>query len=306
MVQICIMFDITINNDTYPGPSTWNELTYDQLINLCHFAQPNVPANEFKTQFLLSILGLRTLIIEERYVGDEVLFYFKKGKKTIYILSNIDIACILYKFDFLFLKKEYPDGNIQYQFNSHLTKNLIPEIKINGITYYGPADSLTNILFHEYIVTETNLVNYYQTQDEKFLNNLIAALYREEDPQYNPTDIAFSGDRRKPFNDFQIEARANAISKLDPKIKQAILFFYDGCRNYLKICFPEVFEGSGSGDNENIFKLFMKLVTALTNNDITKNEQVRKSYLYEVMISLQEMKIQSNKIKEDIEKLKRK
>lgn len=306
MVQICTMFKISINSDNYSCPSSWNELTHDQLIDLCYLSQQNLLANEFKTKILLSVLGLKTMHIQERYINNEWCFYFRIGKKVVYILSSLDIACLLYKFDFLFVKNKDEEGNIQYQFNSHLTKNLIPSFKINGVEYFGPADSLTNLLFHEYIFAETNLVEHSKTQNEKYLDALIAVLWREQDENYNPNDITFTGDRRKPFNDFQVDARAKAISKLDKVTKQAILFFYDGCRNYLRVKFKEVFEGAGSGDSIDAFSGFMKLVTALTNNDITKNEQVRKSYLYEVMVSLQEMKIQANAMKEQMEKLKKK
>jgi hypothetical protein len=300
------MFKITINNDLYYCPSSWNELSRNQLLDICYLAQQNCTPNEFKTKLLLSVLGLKTLQVQERTLDGELCFFFRIGRKTIYILSAIDIACLIDRFDFLFVSKKDADGNIQFQFNSRLTKNLITSFKLNGQEFFGPADSLTNILFHEYIFAETYLVEYSKTQIDKYLDMLIAVLWREQDPKYNPEDISFNGDRRKPFNDFQVEARAKAISKLDKATKQAILFFYDGCRNYLRVKFKEVFEGAGSGENIDAFSGFMKLVTALTNNDITKNEHVRKSYMYEVMISLQEMKTQADAMQKQMEKLKKK
>lgn len=306
MLQFCTMFPLKINNDTYQCPSSWNELAGDQLLRIAELSPLHLPPAEFKISLLRSLFGLETMKVKEKVIKGEICFLFKHGRKNIYIISALDISFIIQKFDFLFQIKKDTGGNNTYTLRSRLTKNLIPEIKIGSEKFYGPSDGLTNLIFQEYIHTETLISKFNSTGDIAFLDKLIAVLYRPQSKDYNPDDANFSGDRREPFNDFIIDARASAVSKIDNTLKHAILMFYMGCTNHIQFLFKEVFTGNhGSADeSKNTFKNMMKLVTALTNNDVTKNEQVRKTYLYEVMIALQEMKIQSDKVKEDIEKIK--
>lgn len=306
MWQFCSMVKVQINSDHYLIPEKWDELTTDQLLKIAEYVNSQLPFNEFRIKLMMFFLGLHCMRIEERTIKGEVCFFFRQGKKNIYALSAIDLSCLLSRIDFIFKISKADDDSNQKVVHSHLCRQLIPAIKVSGTEYIGPASSLTNLLFHEYIFTETYFYKFSETKEIKYADLLIAVLYRENSGK-NENDADYNGDPRIQFNDFHLDARAEKIAKLDPAFKTAILFFYDGCRNYLRVKFKEVFESS-SGKNQKVdpFANFMKLVTTLTNNDITKNDQVRKSYLYEVMIALQEMVIQNNKQKEELEKLKKK
>ncbi len=306
MVQICIMFPLSINNDTYQCPSSWNELTSDQLLRIAELSPLKLSPTEFKISLLRSLLGLEAMKVKEKIIRGETCFLFRHGRKNIYIISAVDISFIIKKFDFLFQIRKDKDQKEICILRSRLTNNLIREIKVGSEKFYGPSDGLTNIIFQEYIHTETFISKFNSTGDIAFLDKFIAVLYRPQSKDYNPVYANFNGDRREPFNDFIIDTRAATVGKIDIALRHAILLFYMGCINHIQFLFKEVFTGNyGSADeSKNTFKNMLKLVTALTNNDVTKNEQVRKTYLYEVMISLQEMKIQSDKVKEEIEKIK--
>jgi hypothetical protein len=252
--------------------------------------------------------------VEEKIIDNETCFLFSNGKKQQYLISTIDISFLINKFDFLFKITKNTEGNQMYSLCSKLSKQLIPEVKAGGKTFYGPADGLSNILFHEYIHTETFYANYVKKQNVsssseayRELDKLIAVLYREQVKNYDPHALDYNGDRREPFNDWLIDSRSLLISKLSLTTKNAILLYYTGCVNLIQLRFPEVFTPDSkppAPDSKlnNTFINMMKLVTALTDNDVTKNEEVRKTNLYEIMISLQQMRIQSDMVKEQIKK----
>ena len=310
------MFTVKINNDTFQCPSIWNELSAVQLLRIAELSRLHLNHFEFKTLMLPYLLGLQAMTIEERILEGETCFFFKEGKKNIYILAAVDISYIIQKFDFLFKisKEKSTDTAVSeplevYALHSRLTKSIIPYITVAGTKFYGPADGLSNILFQEYIHTETFMSKYSDTGDITFLDKIIAVLYRPQVDNYDPENIFYQGDRRELFNDFIINKRAALISKVDINLKYAIYLFYTGCINHIQKLFKEVFTATSNQEpatRNNTFLSMMKLVTALTQNDVTKNEQVRKTYLYEVMITLQEMMIQRSKMKEEIDRIKNK
>ena len=315
------MFYVTINNNKFQCPSSWNELNRNQLLRIAGLSRLHLTPIEFKTVLLPSLLGLETIKVEEKIIAGETCFVFKHNKKTVYIISAIDIAFIIKKLDWLFVIKKDSDGNEQYILNSKLSKQIIPEISFTLpasfdklrmtvqekiVKLYGPESGLSNIILQEYIHTETFFNKYQQTGDIAYIDKLIAVLYRKQSKDYNPENNA--GDRREEFNDYLIEKHSKLIKHVDADIKYAIILFYIGCNYHIQHLFPEVFKASAkteSSKSNNTFMNMMKLVTALTGNDVTKNEQVRKTSLYEIFISLQEMRIQNDAINEQIEKYKK-
>ncbi|HNW55247.1 MAG TPA: hypothetical protein PKN21_13305, partial [Bacteroidales bacterium] len=61
---------------------------------------------------------------------------------------------------------------------------------------------------------------------------------------------------------------------------------------------PEVYEGEQSSEKVDAFTGFMRLVSSLADNDVTKAEAVRETYLYDTLFTLQGMAKQYKKMKE--------
>ena len=152
--------------------------------------------------------------------------------------------------------------------------------------YYGPADKLFNITLAEYIKAEVFYTNYLKNNDEEQLNKLIAVLYRKRKLFISKKSETYRGDLRRKFNDHLVSLHAKKLNKLPAEVKTAIAIYYEGCRAFLHKQFPGVFKSSGTGRQSGVDGM-LALVDALTGGDVTKTENVRSSYLYDVMVHLQ-------------------
>lgn len=286
------MQTLRIDNELFYMPSSWNELTGQQLLKIAELSSSGSTLQYFFTHLLLTITDLIPERQNEVEKSGEMLFWFKNGSKR-YLISASDFVFISQKLQFLFTKKT-EEGIDKYYLDSSLTKQLIPSIKIGNKEYFGPADALTNLIFEEYIHTETFLARFRQTKKEEYLHKLIAVLYRPGSGiQRNSPN--YKGDLREPFNDYLTDHYSRNMTRLPDAMKEAILIFYSGCKEFIVKKFKEAFYGKAS--SEDIFENFMGMVNNLADSDVTKNDQIRKAWLYDVMKTLQELSIQAEKLK---------
>lgn len=292
------MEKLTINGDLYHIPSRWNELTPAQFLRVAELSLTNINSAEFKLKLFLTITGLRVLPKPRILVENEPCFYLAHGKTREYLVSVDELAGICNLLGFMLREVEQKGGGSIMLLDSRLFRQLIPEIKVQGETWIGPVDAITNILFTEYIHAETAFNNYNKTGDHVHIDSLIAILYRPDAGLLVP-----GPDKRAPFNDAAIVQRSRMLGGVDPVLKNAILMWYEGCRSYIAEKFPEVFSySSPNAKKQDVFESFLYLVNALTNNDVTKTEQVRQSYLYEVMVALNAIALQNIEMEKSLKK----
>jgi hypothetical protein len=251
---------------------------------------------------LLSFLGIK--VPEKPFVKDpddkrtNLYVLHKKGYPNFY-LSPDQLTDITEALDYLFETMEVKGEEFRSMY-SYLTINLLPEFSYENVTYCGPANKLFNLKFDEYINAEENYLAFLHSKDEKDLNKLVATLYRHRDPDYDPFDINTTGDPRELFNDNLILSRAEAFVKLKLEKKYAIFLYYQGCRNFITMQFPTAHKPPKKKSN-NKYGL-LGLVDALTGGDVTKNENVRKAQLFDIMIRLEQAAIQLEEIEEKTKK----
>lgn len=105
------------------------------------------------------------------------------------------------------------------------TKQLLPSVR--GRWYqrplYGPADALSNVRFLEFVFADSYFVAYASSQEEKWLDLLLAVLYRPQRRRYRPQAANYAGDRRQDFNENLVDARAADLAALPQAQKLAIL-----------------------------------------------------------------------------------
>lgn len=211
------MHQALINNKLYKVPSTWNELTRRQLLRLMRGALTLKP--EFlTTYYLLVILGIRGSLFAA--------------------FTQVQKLSLAYLTDFL---SEQPT----------LTDNLLPSFRLPVLKtkcfkkLYGPAANFNNLVMGEFICTETLFLAWHKTKDHKFLDLLVAILYRPKRKGYNPNSPDFKGDVREDFNPNLFEGRADKwIKHVPAHFKMAVLYYYVGCRAALMEQYPEAFSGS--------------------------------------------------------------
>lgn len=291
--------EITIDNDVYTIPSSWNALSNEQILKLSHLSicGVNLGIKQFKTYLLVYLLKLK--ILPKTKIINDVLHFYVKRKRKYYILNAFQIASICEKLDFLFTEKE--DCII---INSKLTRNPVPYIKIKGTKYYGPSDLLGNVSYSEFIHTEKFYDSYLQTQQQIYLDYLIATLWRKKG---KPED---SGDVREDFNDFILDKLRPKFKNVDKNIKQAIFLFYCGVKHYLrhhyKYLHKNMVSDKDTDGRDNIIDAMLRISNTLANGDPSKVEKVRKSYLLDIMIALDEKAKEAHLMQENMKKLKRK
>jgi len=275
------MHQLTINNVTYKVPSSWNELTQEQVLSLVDMYNKKYNLAEISVKLLMIITGIKVVFVQKYQASGEV-FHFRHGKHN-YIIDVRDIIYAASKLDFLFRTEEIK-GQKVYSLDSKLNVNLLPEIRFGLFfkkTWHGPADTLTNILFAEFIHAETAFDKLGATLNEKYLDRLIGILYRPEGRMQIDSP---RGDIREPFNDFLIDKHTKIAARIPENIKIAILLYYTGSRYAITKIFPEIFSGKGS--KEDTFKSYMNLVEVLAGYDVTKKDSVRSAYLFDVLLTL--------------------
>ncbi len=301
------MHCLTINNIPYSVPGTWNELTRAQLLSLVDMYNKEYNITELSVKLLLVITGLKVVYVTsyqaKGFGMSSQVYQFRHGRHF-FIIDVNDIIFAASKLQFLFSIKEEKDQKY-YMLDPQLSKNLIPEISFGlpffKSTWYGPSDSLTNITFSEFIHAETAYDKLVKTNNDEYLNRIVAILYRPAG-KIKTCDVDYRGDTREPFNDFLIDRRSKRAIFIRDNIKTAILLFYAGCRRALTKIFPEVFSGSASGGDT--FKSYMSLVEILAGYDITKKEEIRNAYLYDVLLTLNQSIIRDREREKELKKMR--
>jgi hypothetical protein len=276
------MRTVKVDNEIWLLANHWNELTRQGLLLIA--SAMGKPIDWIQLSLKLLIMELNWAVVrkkERSKLEGEFLIDTGRGKKWI---GSSDLAFIATSLKFIL----DPKGKKIY---SKLYRNLIPEFQLGASTWIGPADALTNLIFEEYIHTETHYTRFAKTADPHHLHLLIATLYRPPGLKLNP------GDRRKAFDDFSLEEDAKHIANWPQEILMAILLFYQGCKERLAFDFPRVFtDGSGSKDNTDTFTRMQSLTDALSNGDVTKQKEIRKCYLYEVLMRMEESLKQQERV----------
>lgn len=228
-------------------PDQWNDLSSSQLVQVAEILHSGALLIDGKLQLLFALLEVKKSGYLKWVFSERV--------------TDVQVCELLQLTDFILKENK-------------LTKNIFPSIRIGLTRYHGPAEKLKNISFGEFIFADAMFIKYHDTKDEKYLDQLIAVLYRLIHPLYW---INYDGDKRIRFNKYTIEPRAKRIARIKPGIKQAILLYYDGCRKRIvkenKYVFPEGNGGKKAGQHE-MAKLLLEL-SGSKFGDLKQTEETR-------------------------------
>lgn len=190
---------------TFTGPENWNQVTAKQLL-----------------QWIIVLYGKAE---EESKLELSVPIFYGLTTKTYKALAKFQRLQIA------------PTLRGLFKANT-LNVWLIKSFRLYLRKYYGPADKLANLTAHEFFnICEPLYWQYKKTNDERHLNALCAVLYRRKRTGIIDDDI------REPITDAGIGLRAKRFKQLALGFKLAILFNYEGCRNFITGKYPEAFEG---------------------------------------------------------------
>ncbi|MBK6820251.1 MAG: hypothetical protein IPG85_11945 [Bacteroidetes bacterium] len=156
-----------------------------------------------------------------------------------------------------------------------LTKNPMPVIK----DYFGPADNFDDITCGEFEDAEASFFSLKELKEEKYLNNIIAILWRKK-----------VNGKKIPHTDYDIKPHMPVFEKINFKNKIILFLWYIGCREYIAKIFPEVFAGDGSESNTPPALAFTNCIHmgAGVKNGTRDNirKMLLKEFLYDIQIQL--------------------
>jgi len=250
------MVEVFYHNKKYRLPGSFNELSGKQLIQLAP---------------LLS--GSRDLVLNQL----QVLCVLLQKSMIRFYLMPIELK------DKLLMHIEWV-----YQENN-LTAQLIHVYKNRFAKYYGPKSEFDNIELGEYHCTEIYYSMLLAGKGQEALDALVSVIYRRGKKNYDfvkDTD----GDGRAEFNEHEIEYWAGKISHWPLAVKQAILLWYDGCRQHLIKLYPAVYKPSEvedtTGSEKGMFSMMRGLADGAKYGSFA---QVKKLNLHTAHLEMEKL-----------------
>ncbi len=244
-------------------PTTWDELTAEQLRFACSLFNLPLTTIQFKLSLLFKFLKVKvklwnTISGEDAYFMCETLNF---------ILDEVK-----------------------------LTKALVKSIRsprFPWIRYYGPSDGMVDCTFGEFTKAQVRYEQYGKTSDPAVLDEMVAILFRRKKLfWFIQRHFLESPDPRARFMDRTLAGRAKGISPVDPAIKKAVMLFFSGVQSTLPAKFPHVYkEKPGKkGDNSGWSNLIISLADGKTDDQSL--DRVMNSNLYNVFLGLEQKSIE--------------
>jgi hypothetical protein len=265
---------ITIDQESFQVPDSWNSLSGEQYSALCQLIHKYGDPHRIKVMFLFYLLHLK---VNPHRPSDHGCYCHFKDR--LIFLDSETIAEMTTSLDFLFSES----GN-QQVLNPTCWINHFRDISLKGKKYYGPADKLVNLRFNEFIHADSLYHQFISTSDEKYLDKFLGSLWREKDPQITEDSPSFRGDLRIPFNPYILESQSGVMSLLNGRVKLGCFLFYAGSRNYISGMFPNLFSLGTSGYSP---QSYMTLCYDLCNNDVSRINRILDSFVYDVFMFLE-------------------
>jgi len=248
------MNQVQIDNINRSLPSTWNELTREQLLYVSGLFASKLPLIEFRVKALFEFLSLKRKLLKRVAPED-----------TYALCESLD-----------FLNKEVS-----------LTRNLIPVIKSGFRKYYGPDDAMVYCTFGEFTLACSALDEYQKTGEEKYLNQLVAILYRPQKFCWSIRKyFTDNQDPRAKFMNRTLKKRAGKICNVDHCVKYSVYLFFNGVLNSLPSLYPFVYRQKDETDSHDNSWASLIISLADGKTDDRSLETVMNSNLYNVFIGL--------------------
>jgi len=205
--------------------------------------------SELSKEDLLEICRIQLLPLDESYKRLMIFTYLTDiDYKKLQEIKPEALSEILELLNYLF--KE-----------SRLLVNPFPEIG----KMKGPEPGLTNFTFEQFLgQSEPYYTLCLQNGKDEDMDNLIRVMYN------------YAGD----------EENNELLKSLYPAHKLAIYYYYQGCSAFIKLKFKSVFTSPSKNEKPDGLE-FTRLVNQLNNNDISKNEKIKSTNLYEALTYLQ-------------------
>lgn len=278
--------------ETILYPSSWNELTSEQLIDISDLFLQKKNEFQFRAESALRIIGVHSLLYKRWVYLKYMIAAHRKDKDKTRIEKLIDEQ------DGLNLSVYRISETIDFLFKENtLTKNLIPEFR----NMFGPSDLFGNVSLIEFSKADIRCKSYENTHEEKYLNELIAVLYRPAKYFWGiRKHFTNDDDSRQPYGDKYIK-NESSIAKWPLTVRNAIYLWYKGCMGGLMERYPHVFKESDDSGETKGFGM-AGLITALAGEKFGNPEKTAETMLHHILIYLEQEAVIAEKRKSKTEK----
>lgn len=177
-----------------------------------------------------------------------------------------------------------------------LTAQNIPSYRHWLAVFYGPKSDFDNLTLSEYHCTEIYYSMLIQDKKEEALDALISVLYRKAKKSYNKKKDP-DGDIRIAFNEHEIEYWSSKIASWPIGVKQAVLLWYDGCRESLIELYPKVFQPTTDTDETQSTKGMFSVLRGLADGaKYGSFNEVKNLNLHTALMEMEQLIIEQESI----------
>ncbi len=159
---------------------------------------------------------------------------------------------------------------------SKITHNHLTRLKIKtfrkATLLIGPGDNLTHVRLGEFIVADQYFEAYQNTQEDQYIELLIATLWREKDKADS------NGDWRVPFKSAHIKERAAWTKRLPAEEKMLIYLYFAGCKAELAERYDTLFSSEEKGEGGD----WLDMVRTLPNDKFGTLTMAEQMYVHTV------------------------
>lgn len=136
--------------------------------------------------------------------------------------------------------------------NSLLTKYVVRGFWHKGTYYIGPPKRMMRISGLEYVATREAFARWKKTNNEAYLNDVIAILYRPINIFWwlKKWDSTWTGDKRLALNDYTKVKRSKAIATMPAWVKATIAKQYAGGLKEFETKYPLIYKANSGGSAE--------------------------------------------------------
>jgi hypothetical protein len=296
------MKEISVNGRSKMVPQSLEELPSEDLMKLISFIAEGKDAHYIKLRFVCDYWKIPIGRINR--LGQRIERCSNLLQKVAMNQQHMEILSKLYllteQFEFLVKDRK-------------LTKNPVPRI---GFAWWrfmrplvGPADGLKNLNIWEYAVAEKMLENYANTEEEHWLDELTAILYRPVNPlRWIGKWFAWTQDTRVAFNDETYKKRVPLIEKhVTPEQKIAVAMFFSSVRDSFKEAdrFPHIYNSSKKKKNSTGLS-WGDVIMEMSGEIPGGEDKTARVNLYTFLYRLELNAIKAEKMEEEMEKIRQK
>lgn len=194
------MTEVTFNKETFQVPASWSEISDQDLVNVAPliFGPPE------------------TLMIRKGLAFSILLPDLKKYYNRLTDFQKWDLF-----------------NTLDWLFDDISGRSILRFFHHKGIQYFLPEDNLRK----ESIIAFSFADNYFQqfidTKDPAFIDLVIACIARQKGSNAFPALQEVEGDPREHFSTSRTQERSKRFKDLPLGIKNAILIFFMGSKQYI-------------------------------------------------------------------------